>query len=615
MPEQPPETQTPPPALEIRLFGPMEVLVAGQPLPPLRSRREQWLLALLALRHGRASERAWLAATLWPDSLEEQGLFYLRRALTNLRQALGAEENRLQSIPPHRLMLDVTGIVCDLAAFDRAAAGRDEEALANAVMLCRGPLLEGCLEEWALTERAVREQALQTMLGELAQKAVAKEDHAKAAHWLRRSLAADPACEDVQRRLMECLAAQGDYAGLVQSYRTFRLYLHQELQSRPAPETVTLYERLRAQGRQGPSVRPRAAGQSVHSDDARQRTTLPADVLEPVGGAMPLDSRFYVTRPADAQFRDAVARRDSIVLVKGPRQVGKTSLLARGLQAAREAGARVVHTDFQELNSEHLVSTDTLLRALAASLADRLDLDASPGADWDPERGPNMNMSRFLRREVLGEGTEPVVWGLDEVDRLFGRDFGSEVFGLFRAWHNRRALEPAGPWSRLTLALAYATEAHLFITDLNQSPFNVGTRLTLEDFTPDQVMDLNVRYGSPLRTPAESARFWDLIGGHPFLARRGLEEMVTKGLDVAALEARAASDDGAFAGHLERLLVSLSRDASLTDAVRSLLRGTGCQTQSDFFRLRSAGVLTGATPQDARFRCRLYADFLGRHLT
>jgi hypothetical protein len=80
---------------------------------------------------------------------------------------------------------------------------------------------------------------------------------------------------------------------------------------------------------------------------------------------------------------------------------------------------------------------------------------------------------------VLGAVTGPVVWGLDEVDRLFSVPFGSEVFGLFRSWHNKRALDPSGPWARLTLAIAYATEAHLFITDLNQSPFNVGTRLAL----------------------------------------------------------------------------------------------------------------------------------------
>ena len=90
-----------------------------------------------------------------------------------------------------------------------------------------------------------------------------------------------------------------------------------------------------------------------------------------------------------------------------------------------------------------------------------------------------------------------------------------KVFGLFRSWHNERALDPQGPWGRFTLAIAYATEAHLFITDLNQSPFNVGTRLALADFTLEQVAELNWRYGSPLRGEPELAGFVHLAGGHP----------------------------------------------------------------------------------------------------
>ena len=92
--------------------------------------------------------------------------------------------------------------------------------------------------------------------------------------------------------------------------------------------------------------------------------------------------------------------------------------------------------------------------------------------------------------------------GLDvigmQLDQAGDQEIASEVFGLFRSWHNERALDPDGPWRRLTLAIAYATEAHLFITDVNQSPFNVGTRLTLEEFTFEQVEDLNQRHGSPL---------------------------------------------------------------------------------------------------------------------
>src|SRR5205814_9448331 len=116
-----------------------------------------------------------------------------------------------------------------------------------------------------------------------------------------------------------------------------------------------------------------------------------------------------------------------------------------------------------------------------------------------PEDVPNVNFRRFMRRAALGRDAGHLVWGLDEIDRLFDHSYAGDLFALFRAWHNERALDPTGPWARLTLAIAYATEAHLFISDLNQSPFNVGTRLELSDFTGQQVTELNRRYGSPLR--------------------------------------------------------------------------------------------------------------------
>jgi class 3 adenylate cyclase len=344
---------------------------------------------------------------------------------------------------------------------------------------------------------------------------------------------------------------------------------------------------------------------------ARER---PRPKLEPVGGAVPLDSRFYVVRPTDEEFRAAIALQDSIVLLKGARQMGKTSLLARGLQQAREAGARVVFTDFQKLNNAQLESLEGFFLTLAEALADQLDLDVLPEEIWSARRGPNVNFERYLRREVLAMVDAPVVWGLDEVDRLFTCSFASEVFGLFRSWHNERSLDPTGPWSRLTLAIAYATEAHLFITDLNQSPFNVGTRLVLEDFTFEQVADLNRRYGCPLANDAETARFFRLVGGQPYLSRRGLHEMVTRGLDIAAFEAQADREDGIFGDHLRRILVLLAREPELCEVVRGALRGRPCPTPESFYRLRSAGVMAGESARDVRPRCRLYETYLTRHL-
>ena len=338
------------------------------------------------------------------------------------------------------------------------------------------------------------------------------------------------------------------------------------------------------------------------------------DAGDTVGGAVPLDSEFYVVRDTDEQFRTAIVRQTSIVLVKGARQMGKTSLLARGLQQAREHGAKVVLTDFQTLNTSHLQSVETLYRTLAELVAEQLDLDVWPDEVWNPERGPNINFERYLKREVLGTIKEPLVWGLDEVDRLFTCDFGSEVFGLFRSWHNRRALDPTGPWSRLTLAIAYATEAHLFIRDLNQSPFNVGTRVALSDFTSEEVGELNRRYDSPLKGQGELTRFYRLVGGQPYLVRRGLALLAENGASLTSLEAHADSDDGPFGDHLRRILVSISQDSELAGIVRSVLHGEACPSSDAFYRLRSAGLLAGDNVESVTPRCAIYSSYLLRHL-
>jgi hypothetical protein len=338
------------------------------------------------------------------------------------------------------------------------------------------------------------------------------------------------------------------------------------------------------------------------------------DALAPPTGVISLDSPFYIRRSTDEDLRRAIARRDSIVSVKGPRQMGKTSLMARGLEQARMAGACVVLTDFQLLNAAHLATVEAFYLTLAGWLTRELHLEVTPESVWDALQGPNWNFRQFLLEEVLGRISQPLVWGLDEVDRLFPYDFRSEVFALFRALHNERALNPALPWARLTLAMSHATEAYLFITDLNQSPFNVGTRVTLSAFTTDEIADLNGRYGSPLKTPEEEERFRDLLGGHPYLTHRAIYEMAARGLDLAALAQQADRDDGLFGDHLRRLIVVLAKDAELCEGMRHVLRGQPLPTPDLFYRLSSAGVVGGSSSRDAAPRCQLYATYLKRHL-
>jgi DNA-binding SARP family transcriptional activator len=109
-------------ALDLRLFGAFELRRQGELLPRLRTRYGQWLLALLALRHGQPVDRAWLAGTLWPDSTVPLAYRSLRASLADLRRCLGEEAGRLRAPAPHALFLDLRGAAVDVVAFDLAIA-------------------------------------------------------------------------------------------------------------------------------------------------------------------------------------------------------------------------------------------------------------------------------------------------------------------------------------------------------------------------------------------------------------------------------------------------------------------------------------------------------------
>ena len=64
-------------SFEVRFFAGFDVRVGDRPLPALRSRREQWLLALLVLRQDRDTSRDWLAASLDASHAEPQDRFRL----------------------------------------------------------------------------------------------------------------------------------------------------------------------------------------------------------------------------------------------------------------------------------------------------------------------------------------------------------------------------------------------------------------------------------------------------------------------------------------------------------------------------------------------------------
>ena len=310
-----------PSPLQFWLLGRCEIHVRGLALPPPRYRKEWWLLALLALRHDRELSRDALAAAFWPESDPDRALLYLRRSLTNLRHALGAEAVRLSSPTPRTLRFDMSGAFADVAAFDQAlhktsSRSLSEEALALAVDLYQGPFLPDCAEEWVLPERAERAQAYLAALEALARKATERGDPATAVHWLRRLVSADPGRESANGALMAALAEGGDRAAVTQVYQDLRRLLRQDLNMDPGPEIKELYRHLTEQ-----EARPSAVPLSPDPPTPSRRH-LPIPLSDLVG-----------RRQEIGEVSDRL-RHCRLVTLLGAGGVGKTRLAIGAAEAA-----------------------------------------------------------------------------------------------------------------------------------------------------------------------------------------------------------------------------------------------------------------------------------------
>ncbi len=482
------------------------------------------------------------------------------------------------------------------ASLSRASAAEtDEEAIRHLVVAAdvyRGELLSGFYEEWVFPEQQrLHEMYVQALEG-LVEKLERKHDHRTALNYALRSIRVDPFRASAHRDAIRLFLALGrrDMA------ERQRAEMVRRIGSDTAPEVLDAEEDER--------WRPIAA-------DGSMPLALRPLAYEAPGGAVPIRSRYYVARSADQDLFAGLRRRDSIVLIKGPRQVGKTSLLARGLQEARDSGARVVYTHLQMMPKAHFASAGALCMELANAMHEQLELGDAPSDHWDSGRSAGADLRRFVRNAVLSGATTPVIWALDEVDRLLECPDSDDVFGFIRSWHDERALDPDGPFSLLTLAMAYSTEAHLLIRDAHQSPFNVGTRVALEDFTVENITELNSRHGGPLRTDRDIGRFRALVGGQPYLVRLGLYELAARGSSLRALEVAATDETGVFGDHLTRLGRLCGRDEALWDAIASVISGSGCD-HAAFLRLRSAGIVSGVSPGEATMRCGLYTRYFAR---
>lgn len=351
--------------------------------------------------------------------------------------------------------------------------------------------------------------------------------------------------------------------------------------------------------------------ESPNPDEPRRPTAF-ADIgqLERPDGTMQVESRFYLERAGDAACQREVERGGTTIVIKAPRQMGKSSLLVRAAAQARRLGREVALLDFQLLDETMLDDPRRFFQNYSRWIADELDIDHPVQEVWESGLGHAQSCSKYVRRHVLKGLNKPVTLVMDEVDRMLNCPFRSDFFGMLRSWHNNRAT--GSEWRKLDLLLVISTEPYMLIDNPQQSPFNVGEVIRLDDFSLSQTAELNDRHGSPF-TPPQIQRLYQLIHGHPYLTRQAMYRVTVGEMDAETLFTGAAEENGPFGDHLRRHLTRFSEHPELAQAMRGVLRHQTCPDEVLFNRLQGAGLARRAGEQIVP-RCKLYAIYFQERL-
>jgi hypothetical protein len=372
----------------------------------------------------------------------------------------------------------------------------------------------------------------------------------------------------------------------------------------------------------------------IHTHNAAQYEIEgpPLPVAEPElpQGQVDLASPYYVERPpVDLNCYEAVVKPGALLRIKAPRQMGKTSLMARTLFYAssgeavpdeyknvrREAGGyEAVSLSFQLADAQIFSDLDQLLQWMCSTVAWKLDMADRVDEFWKLP-GSKIRCTAYFEKYLLSEfekQNKSLVLGLDEVDLVFGNlATASNFFGLLRAWNE--LAKSKSLWKRLRLVIVHSTEVYIPL-EINESPFNVGTGVELPEFVDKQVMDLAKRHGLAWSI-AQVNELMEMLGGHPYLVRVALYHIARQEMGLADLLESAITDAGVFGDHLRRHLWNLEKNPELADAMREVCSTTyPTELRSDLaFKLDSLGLVQ-LKGNNVVPRCKLYRLYFAAHL-
>jgi transcriptional regulator with XRE-family HTH domain len=290
-------------------------------------------------------------------------------------------------------------------------------------------------------------------------------------------------------------------------------------------------------------------------------------------GSVPLGSPFYLERvPFEAQIDREMRKPGALVRIKAPNEMGKTSLLMRILDSARQIDYRTVSLNLEQVDRSILGDLNQFLRWLCANAARQLQLKPNLDEYWDEDLGSKISCTAYFEDYLLAQINTPLIFAIDEVNQLFEHpQVAKDFLPLLRSWYEEAKTLPI--WQKLRLIVVHSTEIYVPL-DLNQSPFNVGLPVQLNKFNSQEVQRLAKCYGIDWQDPQEFQQLMDMVMGHPALVHTAIYHLSRGDITLLQLLETAPTATGIYQHHLQRHRVTLAEQPELAQALDLIISST-----------------------------------------
>ena len=261
-----------------------------------------------------------------------------------------------------------------------------------------------------------------------------------------------------------------------------------------------------------------------------------------------------------------IVQPECLLRIKAPLQTGKTELMSRILHYAGEQEYRIVELNLRDSTKEDFRNLDNFLQWFCTSVSGILQVNHSVAEHWSKSLGNSKIKCRtYFEKYLLGDN--PLVLALDEVDKIFPYpEIAGEFLGMLRTWHEDAKTRPQ--WRQLRLVVLH-TQAYTEL-DINQSPFNAGTEMTLPDFTPEQVLFLAQEYGLNWDT-TQVTQLMAMVGGHPYLVSEAIKHVVQEDMSLEEVLQTAPTAWGIYRYHLQKQSSNLATNSQLAAAFNKVV--------------------------------------------